>query len=87
MKDQSIASFSDRELLELILTNQIHMFREIRRIKEHVDTGKDTVRTQYWMTFKKMLAESEVIRQQADYYLQNKEEADENYDPGSMGEG
>jgi hypothetical protein len=78
---EKLSEFSDRALLELILTNQIMIIREIR------DLQKDKARGQYWITFKKLLQNNQEIIPQIDLYLKDKQIADDNYNPDQQGEG
>jgi hypothetical protein len=84
---KSLSDFSDRQLLELLLTNQIHIFRELRRLYDKVETGKDKGRGQYWITFKKLLEDNKTILKQSNDYLKNREDYDAKYDPQVNGEG
>lgn len=87
MSKTSLADFSDRELLELLLTNQLSIFREIRRIQEKMQTGKDKGRGQYWITFKKMMSAHSSILPQITEYLKNQEKWDDSYNSDTQGEG
>src|SRR5579862_884367 len=75
----SLTDFTDRELLELLLCNQITISREVKRLYEKVETGKDSGRGQYWITFKKMLETEYSILEQVNNYLKDKEGHDADY--------
>jgi hypothetical protein len=84
---ESIKDFSDRELMELLLSNQVLLFREIRYVRDWVEKGTMDGRGQYWISFMKMFRESEHILTQTDDYLKRKNDAHDNYDEETMGRG
>jgi hypothetical protein len=88
MQDKkSIKEFTDRELLELLLSNQVTLYREIRYVRDGVGKSKKVGRGQYWISFMNMFRASEDILAQTNDYLKRKNEVHENYDEETMGRG
>lgn len=84
---QALKDFTDRELLELLLCNQIDIIREVKRIQDKLETGKTLGRGQFWITFKNMLTTKRSALTQIDEYLHNKDKWDESYDEEKQGHG
>lgn len=66
---QSLSEFSDRELLLLILSNQVNIYREIEYLKTQLQTGENKGLGPYLGSFKDLVTKSRGVLQQADVYL------------------
>ena len=75
---QSLADFSDRELMLLILSNQVKIFRQIQYVEQQVKTGKIEALGLFENTFKEMLSSADDILSQSDRYL-NQDDTDKGF--------
>jgi hypothetical protein len=66
---ESIAAFSDRELLEVIFANQVLLHRKISNVRAIVENGEISGLGPFENTVHIMLKEADEILKQGNYYL------------------
>lgn len=84
---KSISEFSDRELLELLLSNQVQIFRKINELEIKISGQKDSGQGQVWISFKKLYENHSELIRMTNNYLANKDGYDEFYNAETDGNG
>ncbi len=84
---KSISEFSDRQLLELLLSNQVQIFRKLNELDLKIEGKKDNGQGQLWISFKKLYDNHDELIRLTNAYLSDKENWDENYNSKEQGEG
>lgn len=75
---KSFSEFSDREIMFLILSNQVRILRQIQYLEQEVKNGKTEPLGHFSNTFKEMISNADSILKQSEEYL-NQEDSEKGF--------